>query len=484
LALEHYFEHPSIDALSELFDAVNTMDISLIPDFTPMERRILRFADKIDVFENKFNDMEEHRTQEDGKKTFITLGASKANKDRKYYEAAVVYQKVRIPIRVPLTMYPEEIGDFSLIKLVLTFTVHHTTFSHPTDPQLFTGGAHTHPIILLLNALFAQKRIIFMGHGKPSGEVSNYVLAACGLGSGSGGVLRGFSERAFPYTNLINVEELLTVPGYVAGVTNSIFESHPDWWDVMLDINTGKITVSGQTKGTPKINVKLEDYRETYDYEFMTDVMAAIHAHYGEHAIRAKFEAYVMRFVHLAALYEQRTLGEAVIGFPLPDPMFHKKTIRGYGSILFPDEASETRELDVNKSRIEAWRTTTSFAYYRDDFSRFVETRAISGMNIERDLALLKQLKNMPAEQVNKMYASLLQHVVTDDQIIEFLSYLPLSQGGLQPIALGILHSSRSVRDFTVEFMERIQSHTVGKQYVAHVNRFLRLAFERLGHLY
>lgn len=63
--------------------------------------------------------------------------------------------------------------------------------------------------MLLLNALLTQKRIIFLGYGHPSGEVANYVLAACALGSGCGTVLRGFTERAFPYTNLTSVDDLL-----------------------------------------------------------------------------------------------------------------------------------------------------------------------------------------------------------------------------------------------------------------------------------
>lgn len=59
-----------------------------------------------------------------------------------------------------------------------------------------------------MNALLTQKRILFLGPGLSAGEVSNYVLAACALGSGCGTVLRGFTERAYPYTNLASVDEL------------------------------------------------------------------------------------------------------------------------------------------------------------------------------------------------------------------------------------------------------------------------------------
>jgi len=69
----------------------------------------------------------------------------------------------------------------------------------------------THPIIILLNALLTGKRIVFIGYGLPSGEVAHFVLAACALGGGVNGMLRGITERAFPYTDLSKVDSLLNV---------------------------------------------------------------------------------------------------------------------------------------------------------------------------------------------------------------------------------------------------------------------------------
>ena len=51
---------------------------------------------------------------------------------------------------------------------------------------------------------------MFLGHGRPAGEVADFVLAACALGSGCG-VLKGVEARAFPYTNLSNFDGLQTV---------------------------------------------------------------------------------------------------------------------------------------------------------------------------------------------------------------------------------------------------------------------------------
>lgn len=99
------------------------------------------------------------------------------------------------------------LSQYSLIQLVQTFSNTAATMSGPLHPQLHTNGAQTPPIIVLFNALITGKRIIFLGHHRPAGEVSSYVLSACALGSGCGIVLRGFIKRAFPYANLTNREE-------------------------------------------------------------------------------------------------------------------------------------------------------------------------------------------------------------------------------------------------------------------------------------
>ena len=52
-------------------------------------------------------------------------------------------------------------------------------------------------------------------------------------------------ERCYPYTTLNNLDFLET-PGFIAGTTNPIFESHPEWWDVLCDIDSGRVLVRGR----------------------------------------------------------------------------------------------------------------------------------------------------------------------------------------------------------------------------------------------
>jgi len=101
----------------------------------------------------------------------------------------------------------EVLSQYSLIQLIQTFSTSTATVTGPHHPHLHTNGSLTHPVILLFNALITGKRIVFLGHGRPAGQVASYVLSACALGSGCGSVLRGFVERAFPYAHLTNREE-------------------------------------------------------------------------------------------------------------------------------------------------------------------------------------------------------------------------------------------------------------------------------------
>ncbi|CAG8614057.1 4479_t:CDS:2, partial [Dentiscutata heterogama] len=494
LALDNYFQDPSVECLASLYEAVNSMDCKFMPIFNAHEKAILRASENKDMFEEKFTAFENNRkhvqesstvslsdqlsdeisgkglgiinensegygsdyvivSEEEREKlkrgTYIDLAPNLSkNKDRHFFETKVVYNGIKLPIRVPLTVNPEEVGDFSLIKLITTFNPPSPApFNHPFHPHLDSSGNQTQPIILLLNALLTQKRIIFLGQGHPSGDVANYVLSACAMGSGSGGVLRGFTERAFPYTNLTNVDDLLKVPGFIAGVTNRIFEDHSSWWDVLCNIDTGKITV-----------------------------MHAIQHHYGETAIRGKFQEYVQRFVRLTALYEVETFGSTKIGMMPEDTDYPGILSTG---LAFQDDNSKHREFAANVNRIEGWRQTISYKYYQLDFQNYLKTRNIKSFDVHHQVSKLKLLKSLPEQEVETLYKAFVNSISTDEQIIEFLSYLPQNQGGLFPIGLGLFYPLKTVRDNTIELFNRLNSHATGSKFIQSLNSFQKLAYER-----
>ncbi|KAI9247594.1 docking domain of Afi1 for Arf3 in vesicle trafficking-domain-containing protein [Helicostylum pulchrum] len=554
LAMEKYFENPCMEILESLYEAVNSMDLSHMPKFTWHERQILRASDNKTMFEEMFIDQSSNQPQQPIEEdinimedtefsklrrgTYIDLASGNVRekipaltKDRHFFETKIEYEGIKLPIKIPLTVNNEEVGDFSVIKLINTFTPNMNSPGslNPHHPHLDSNGPYTHPIMLLLNALLTQKRIVFLGYGHPSGEVANYVLAACALGSGCGTVLKGFTERAFPYTNLTSVDDLLKCPGFIAGVTNPTYEEHTSWWDVLCNIDTGKITVSKdiETTKSRKSSISPEDastaqaaaftnlslgrsasmsshqYKQQQqhnqhnqqsqnghgqstqqqqqqqseekkdgDVEFMNEVLVSIQAHYGETSIRAKFQDYVFRFVRLAAIYEEHVYHTTKIGWNLPN------TALGYGPV-FSDDASMKRELHANAQRIEGWRQSISYKSYQIDLGHWVQNSCIKNLDVYRQISKLKRLRQIPDQEVASIYEAFLNNIITHRQMIEFLSFLPQHQGGLSPLGSGLFHSNPKIRKQAVELFRRLERSPIGIKFVQDLSRFQRIAYER-----
>ena len=408
LALEEYFKSPVVETLSMLYDAVNDMDLSLMPKLSLLERHLLQASANKDLFVEKFEQMIQMRIAEDRgehisdqpfdasrsppKPPGISRAGTKAHveghsaysvpRDTHEFESKVMYKGIPIPIKVPVAVMPETVGDFSLIKLIQTFSDPHTKSPQPFQlhPHLTTNGANTHPIIVLVNALLTQKRVIFLGYNMPSGEVAETVLAACALASG--GVLRGFTRHAFPYTDLTKIDDLLKVPGFIAGVTNPTFEHHPEWWDVLCDLPSGRVKISskieatGITEGLMYFQQQNPAYAGlvngsssssssatndlTGDTAFMGDIQRSIAARHGERVIRAKWRDWVTKFTRIAAAFEESVYGASAlyVGSDEYEGPTAGKSGHGY---VWADEASKAKELAGNVTRIEGWRNTRSY---------------------------------------------------------------------------------------------------------------------------
>lgn len=154
LALDEYFKHPSIKVLQDLYKSVNSIDISYIPVLTTSEKYILRFFTNKYVLKNKFDlamkYISEHisRIKQESmcccqacRGVLILLGVyrdvyNKLSKevevenihlssgggitkethmpnikDGRYFETKVTYKSMNVPIRIPLTLFPEEFPE-------------------------------------------------------------------------------------------------------------------------------------------------------------------------------------------------------------------------------------------------------------------------------------------------------------------------------------------------------------------------------------
>lgn len=426
-----------------LYDSVNAMDLSLMPKLSFLERQLLQSSENKDLFVEKFERMVQQRIEQDqeenssdhptetsrepAKRPEIQRAGTKAflegkamysvPRDTHEFESKVMYKGIPIPIKVPVAVMPESVGDFSLIKLIQNFSEPHGKSPQPFHPHahLTTNGPTTHPIIVLANALLTQKRIIFLGHNMPSGEVAEAVLAACALASG--GMLRGFTRHAFPYTDLTKIDDLLKVPGFIAGVTNPTFEHHPEWWDLLCDLPKGRMTISSKiepaaaTEGLMYFQQQNPSYAGlvnistssstssadlTGDQAFMTDVLKSIAARHGERVVRAKWRDWVVKFTRVAAAFEESVYGASALyiggdedanGGAVITPSSGANGILSGHGYVWPDEPSKHKELAGNVTRIEGWRNTRSYYSYIQ-VSHETRTRITSRL-VDRDADVL-----------------------------------------------------------------------------------------------
>jgi Stabilization of polarity axis len=522
-----------------LYNAVNEMDLSLMPRLSTLERHILQASDVKDMFVEKFEHMIKQRLAAEAalaasrEQDPFAKPAARYNvpRDTHEFESKVVYNDIPIPIKVPTAPSSETVGDFSFVKLIQTFGGPHASSPQPfaLHPHLTTSGAYTHPIIVLINAMLTQKKVIFLGHNRPSGEVAEAVLAACALASG--GILRGFTRYAFPYTDLTKVDELLRVPGFIAGVTNPAFANHHEWWDLLCDLPSGRMKISSKIEAAP-ITEGLQNFQQqnpafttvisnsnastdpTGDTAFMDDIMRSIAARHGESAIRSKFAAYTIKFTRIAAAFEESVYGASALyvmsmgkaELDISSPAIGQSTgsnkeastsqeamsgLKGHGYV-WPNDEMKNRELAASVSRIEGWRNTRSYKTFISDLACTRSGSILSptspsrrkgklprpNIDLHHALSRLRTLRLLTSE-AGAIYLVLSSFCTDYDSILELLELTPMSEAGLFYITLGLFHEERIVREAVVVLLERIRNHECGRHFWNRVGGWVNMGFQR-----
>ena len=92
----------------------------------------------------------------------------------------------------------------------------------------------------ILNAIMLEKRVLLLGRLRPVGQIVRWVLSAVMLACPPyHGLL---DQRVFPYASLVNMTWMET-PAYIAGTVNPLVEVKPGWWDVLCDLDNGKVVI-------------------------------------------------------------------------------------------------------------------------------------------------------------------------------------------------------------------------------------------------
>jgi hypothetical protein len=92
----------------------------------------------------------------------------------------------------------------------------------------------------IYDALVSDKKILFVGDANTSCEkICNYIFACLDMLPNSTALLK----RIHPYKNLYDLD-FLKASNSIYAVTNPIFKTKTDSWDIMCEIDTGKIMIS------------------------------------------------------------------------------------------------------------------------------------------------------------------------------------------------------------------------------------------------
>lgn len=239
--LGEYSESPR-EQCKYLFEALNALPVSSLPPVSDLQRQT-------------------HR---------LMLAQGTAQKELTHV-GHVQWLTSQIPMRIPLLLQPQELADTSLTELL----------------RRFKGG-----LMQAFHALLNRQRLLFLGHSQPAEVVCMAVLSVPLLVCPP---LVDVLPRCFPYTTLNNLD-FLNVKGYVAGSTNPIFESHPEWWDVLMDIDSGKVLISSSGANGKPCSTEPPKLSEM-DAELMEQVSSGVEAHYSEYWLRACFQEHAQQLI-------------------------------------------------------------------------------------------------------------------------------------------------------------------------------------------
>ncbi|OQR93708.1 hypothetical protein ACHHYP_02341 [Achlya hypogyna] len=393
--------------LSDLFDAINAVDVSGVTSLqqSPVEIRLLKRSMCAKPLS----------------------GATRTSDESLVFNTRAKWGATAVPLKIKLCSTPDQHEEGLLTVLINKF------------------GEQT---MQLYNAVLAGSRIIMLGYNLPAGEVCSYVLSMSSLLCPP---LCGVLHRQFPYANLTDLA-FLSVPGFIAGVTNPMFKGKKEWWDVLADLSTGGILTTAPIE---------RDEAEAADHDFILEVMDGIAAGFSEEWVRCMFEDYT-----------RQNIADIVTG-----------------KARFMDRDAQSRRTAINNRRITKWASTENYDRFQAAYLAAVPAtdafdisfcRYLGCVDLKQHIQILLDERVHDDAQIERMYADFVSLLNTEAELKELLSYLPRSRGGLHVVAAGLFHSSISVKYNTIVLLKRLEAFPATAAAVSTLNAFVGMTYARL----
>ncbi|KAF9236649.1 hypothetical protein BU15DRAFT_63818 [Melanogaster broomeanus] len=262
------------------------------------------------------------------------------------------------------------------------------------------------------------------------------------LGSGCGAVLMRFIERAFLYAALAGGEDWITIPAYITGVTNPIFETSGSS-DLLMYIEIGRVVVSKDIHTsfpptmTPPAIVPLVSRVGTIragssaasEEEMAQTGLETERSPVRKQILQQSLTVWITCAIHricdaaraTRVEYEEIAAGSTELSYP-GAPYVDGSLGSG---IVFPDEAAVFKESAGNASWIKGWRRSKSYQYYTTDDLTEGAHRISRSLKIRFEGSIfctssrLCLMKIVPDAEVELMVRGIADYMQSYEQVVE-----------------------------------------------------------------
>ena len=250
-ALDTYFSNPYIEIIQTFFESLNSFDMTLLPHPNIIHQLLMSRG----VLTS-------------------TLSINRPMVDYRpsswLFNTNISFYGNKISITVPLYRTPDEIDSTDISLLVKIF------------------GRDT---MKIYNALLSKQRVVFVGYNHAAYDVCQMVISAIAMISPP---ILNIIRRTYPYANITDLS-FLSTDGYIAGVTNPLFQERYEWWDLLcsLDLENGSGTIYTSEEKRLEIQNKNRSFKKE-DYAYDNNDMKFInHVSQGEKIVLVCTEDFV-----------------------------------------------------------------------------------------------------------------------------------------------------------------------------------------------
>ncbi|EKG05634.1 hypothetical protein TCSYLVIO_003304 [Trypanosoma cruzi] len=308
----------------------------------------------------------------------------------------------------------------------------------------------------VVTAILLEKRVVVLSR---QGLANDVCEAALSLGL-IGNLLdpHFVTKKVFPYTSVNGLSHFCSVPGYIVGTLNPIFEMQHTWWDVLCDLDNKCVVLApecnsiSQCNGTGIAGGKASGWA-TQDAQFAKDILSKV---YQMKVMRKSLQ----ERNHLICLMLEEYFALMIMVGEAPDHILSR--------------FMQTNFLTPSLARLRALAQGSSL------FSGMPGRLLLPGEDPSLIVAVatLRRASNCDEMELIRTLNHLLSFLCSSKEVILLLRRMPLALGGLNPLASQLLHTSPLVRQAALELMRRVEVFPPGRDAIAAMNSFFCMVYE------